>query len=271
MGHASFLRSADLHWIRLSPEASGWNVGDHSADSYIQWDRIRYCGWASEILNHQKDGWNLIENGNHLSTAGFRWPIHRIIGRCDETLGALVPGFPTNPNQSAFHNHSMFQMGKKHQKKNHAFWCHKRKTVFIIAEKSLDLIQGVLFKGPNDPALSRHRQIFLKQPMELGGYTSRPSCAQQGMIARENCAWKSIYKDNHTYTLRKQYIDRHVFCTYTGKKRCWQQTPWHTDFHRHWATWLENSWRTGNCDENWMENCAESEMRWIPMDDDIHI
>lgn len=26
-----------------------------------------------------------------------------------------------------------------------------------------------------------------------------------------------------------------------------------------------------NCDENWMENCAESEIRWIPMDDDIHI
>jgi hypothetical protein len=29
----------------------------------------------------------------------------------------LIPGFPTNPNQSAFHNHSMFQMGKKNIKK----------------------------------------------------------------------------------------------------------------------------------------------------------
>ena len=22
-----------------------------------------YCGWASEILHHQKDGWNPIDNG----------------------------------------------------------------------------------------------------------------------------------------------------------------------------------------------------------------
>ena len=37
-----------------------------------------YCGWASEILHHQKDGWNPINNGInmdfcHLSTgAGLR-------------------------------------------------------------------------------------------------------------------------------------------------------------------------------------------------------
>ena len=42
--------------------------------------RSSYCGWASEILHHQTDGWNLrIEMGFCPSINwcfGFRWPIH---------------------------------------------------------------------------------------------------------------------------------------------------------------------------------------------------
>ena len=53
-------------------------------------------------------------------------------------------------------------------------------------------------------------------------------------------------------------------CT-QAKKGCWQQTPWHTDFHRYWATWLKNSWRTGNCDENWM-----GKLRWPRNEMDSH-
>ena len=95
-------------------------------DSYIQWDRIRYCGWASEILQHQEDGWNLIENGNHLSTAGFRWPIHRIIGRCGtlvrwsggETLGAVwSQDFPLTQTSRLFTIIPCFRCEKKNIKK----------------------------------------------------------------------------------------------------------------------------------------------------------